>query len=434
MSVGKITKRSVDALVCPAGKRETVLWDAELRRFGVFAYKSGVKTYKVQYVFGGKEKRVKIGAHGVFTAEEARIEAKRLLMLVDRKIDPLAKPSPDMVEPTFNKMADEFMKNVVMIKREASTATTYEGLLRVHIRPAIGHLLASEVTTEVVMGVHTALKKTPGAANRMLSLISVIWNFSKKTRRKQRDLFRYNPAEDVEKYPEQQATRYMTLPELRQFGEAMYRADHGLIYYDVDEAGPNAKHAPRPAMRVQRVDPYAVVALRLLLLSGARRNEILKAKWAWVDWDEGLIILPKSKTGKIPKPIVLTAAALLLLRSIPQIEGNEFIIAGRGANEPRSDLKRPWAAIIKATGMPHITLHGLRHSFASAGLRNKLGLPMIGALLGHSQTQTTKRYAHLDVGPMRDAAEQIGTQIEEQMLLGSSRIDTKLLAVTQQVT
>jgi integrase len=167
----------------------------------------------------------------------------------------------------------------------------------------------------------------------------------------------------------------------------------------------------------------------LLILTGARLREILDAKWAYVDWQRGIMFLPDSKTGK--KPLYLSAAALAVLKDVPRVGKNPYVIPGqvskkgktastpsaakRQRNGPegsaRADLKRPWAAVARAAGLEDVRLHDLRHSFASVGAGASLGLPIIGKLLGHSQPATTARYSHLDTDPVRRAADVIGGQI-----------------------
>ncbi len=156
------------------------------------------------------------------------------------------------------------------------------------------------------------------------------------------------------------------------------------------------------------LDPHAVAAIRLLILTGARLREILNLKWAEVDAERGMAFLPDSKTGK--KTLYLSAAAQAVLAAIPRVEGNPHVIAGQGG-AARVDLKRPWASVTAAAGLPGVRLHDLRHSFASVGAGASMGLPIIGKLLGHSQAATTERYAHLDADPMRRAADTIGATI-----------------------
>lgn len=168
------------------------------------------------------------------------------------------------------------------------------------------------------------------------------------------------------------------------------------------------------------------------MLTGARLREILEARWDYVDWDRGMMFLPDSKTGR--KTLYLSDVALRILEDLPRIPGNPHLIPGSRKGEPRADLKRPWAAIVRAAGLliekpdasakagekkrkrlpqaqQSIRLHDLRHTFAATGAGSSLGLPVIGKLLGHSQARTTQRYAHLDSDPMHKAANLIGSQI-----------------------
>jgi integrase len=174
-----------------------------------------------------------------------------------------------------------------------------------------------------------------------------------------------------------------------------------------------SKHTPKEENRRTVLDTFAIAAIRLLILTGARLREILDAQWQHVDFERGILFLPDSKTGR--KPIYLSAAPLTILAGLPRIEGNPFIIAGAKDGAPRADLKKPWAAVTKSASLDGLRIHDLRHSFASIGAGASLGLPIIGKLLGHSQTATTHRYAHLDADPMRRAAETIGSTIAAAM-------------------
>ena len=136
------------------------------------------------------------------------------------------------------------------------------------------------------------------------------------------------------------------------------------------------------------LDPFAVAAIRLLILTGARLHEILDAQWSQLDLERGALFLVDSKTGR--KPIYLSAAALTVLSTLPRLAGNPFIIAGMKDGEPRADLKKPWSAATRAAGLDGLRIHDLRHSFASFGAGAALGLPVIGRLLGHATPTTTK--------------------------------------------
>jgi integrase len=223
----------------------------------------------------------------------------------------------------------------------------------------------------------------------------------------------HNPTKGLQKYREQGRERFLTTDELARLGAALAEGETVGLPYDIDETNPKAKHAPNADKRRAKLDPFAVAAIRLLILTGARLREILDAQWQHVDTERGVIFLPDSKTGK--KPVYLSAAALLILSALPRVKSNPHIIAGEREGAPRADLKKPWAAVCKTAGLDGVRLHDLRHSFASIGAGASMGLPVIGKLLGHSQAATTHRYAHLDADPLRRAVETIGATISAAM-------------------
>jgi integrase len=226
------------------------------------------------------------------------------------------------------------------------------------------------------------------------------------------------PAKGIERNPEHGRERYLTADEFARLGDVLRIAETIGLPWSVDETKPKAKNAPKPEKRRTIADPFAVAAVRLLVLTGARLREILHARWENVDFKRGIIHLADSKTGR--KPIYLSSAALSVLSDLPRIEGNPHVIPGGKDGAARVDLKRPWAAIVKAAKLEGTRLHDLRHSFASIGAGASMGLPIIGRLLGHSQPQTTARYAHLQADPLRRAADTIGAAISAAMESGRS--------------
>jgi len=163
--------------------------------------------------------------------------------------------------------------------------------------------------------------------------------------------------------------------------------------------------------RITNIGPHAAAALRLLIFTGARLREILDLQWDHVDLQRGLLFLPDSKTGK--KTIVLGVAALAVLENLPRL--GKFVIAGTDNDKPRADLQRPWALVSKRANLAGLRLHDLRHSFASVGAGSGFGLPVIGKLLGHSNSKTTERYAHLAADPLRRASDAISGSIAKAM-------------------
>ena len=303
-------------------------------------------------------------------------------------------------------MIEIFLTDHAEAKRKASTAAWMRDALERIVKPVLGSMKLDAVTQQAAARLHSSMSDRPVQANRTLAIISALYSWAGKSGYAAEG---YNPARGVEKFPEKGRERFLTSEELSRLGDALRDAETVGLPYAVDETKPGAKHAADPSKRRTKLDPFAVAAIRLLILTGARLREILHAKWGEVDFERGVIFLPDSKTGK--KPIYLSAPALGVMAGLPRIAGNPYIIAGAKDGAPRADLKKPWAAITKAAALAGVRLHDLRHSFASVGAGASLGLPNIGKLLGHSQPATTARYAHLDADPMHRAVETIGATI-----------------------
>jgi integrase len=413
----KLTKTAVDALA-PRDK-PYLIWDADISGFGLRVQPSGVKSYVVQFRVGrdgrryhgdSGEYRCTLGKTTTLTAAQARKAAGDILAKVRLGADPVGERKSAQDVQAFQTLADEWLAVHVKAKRKARTAAEYERVLSTVINPAIGRTRITDLRRVDVARLHEGMSETPVLANRVLAVISSIWNWAAR-----REIVEAaaNPAKGIERYREQGRERFLKSDEFARLGDALREAETIGLVYEVDEGRANAKHAPRGDNRRTIVDPFAVAAIRLLILTGARLQEIVTAKWEYVDYDHGVMFLPTSKTGK--KHVYLSAAALQVLAEIPRVEGNPHIIAGARRGAPRSDLKRPWAAITKAAGLDGLRLHDLRHSFASLGAGGGLGLPIVGKLLGHTQPATTAKYAHLDADPLRRAVDAIGERVEGMM-------------------
>lgn len=415
MPPARISKRSVDALICPPTKERAFLWDDALSGFGVVAFHTGKKAYVIQFRKDGRSRRLKLGEHGRLTADEARSEAKKLLGAVETGTDPIKERRAARAVRTLREVSDEYMRLHVEMKRKPGTVEQYRILLDRHILPTLGSRRIIDVHRIDVARMHEKLSSTPYTANRAVSLISSLWGWAAR-----RDEVppEGNPARGIEKNEEHGRERFLSFEELERLGDALRRAETVGLPYTIDETIPTAKHAAKPPNRLTKSDPFAVAAIRLLILTGARLREILHAKWEHVDFERGMIRLPDSKTGK--KPIYLSSSALAVLSGLKRIHDNPHLIVGAKSGTPRADLKKPWASIAKAAGLTEVRLHDLRHSFASIGAGGGMGLPIIGKLLGHSQPGTTARYAHLDADPMRRAVEKIGDTISSAMNMGAT--------------
>jgi integrase len=414
MATGPITKTNVDALVCPPNKDREILWDGghkeAVRGFGVAAFRNGGKCYIAQYRKDGRSRRTRIGEHGRLTPEQARKEARKVLGLVEGGRDPIAERKAAREVRTFKAVATDFLDQHVKTKRKARTADEYERILTLHVIPALGSKRVVDLRRADVAKLHSKLSASPYQANRAVALVSAVWNWAA---RRDEVSFADNPARAVERFSESGRERFLTSEELARLGDVLREGETIGLPYSIDESRAKAKNAPKPESRRVKLDPYAVAAIRLLILTGARLREILDAHWSQLDRERGILFLPDSKTGK--KPLYLSAAAQSVLAEIPRIKDNPHIIAGAAKGAPRADLHRPWKAVRNAARLDGVRIHDLRHSFASFGAGASLGLPIIGKLLGHSQAATTQRYAHLDADPLRRAVETIGSTIAAAM-------------------
>lgn len=417
----KIGNRTVDALTCPKGESKVFRWDDALTGFGVVAYASGKKSYVIKYPMKGqahRSRRYTLGEHGRLTPTQARELAKEMLGLVARGIDPMVQRQEERHKRPFKGVAEDFLSLQVAKKRKDRTHAQYRDLLDRFILPAFGNKPMSAIRRAEVSGLHARMSDKPATANRVLAVISSVWNWASD-----RDEIPQgtNPAVGVDRYKEQGRERYLSVEEMGRLGDVLRQAETNGLAWEITK--PASKHLPK-GNKLRLIDPFAIGAIRLLILTGARLNEILTAKWEWVDWDRGLLLLPDSKTGR--KTLYLGPPALAVLKALPRMDGNPYIVPGLGSRKkakgkkspppaPRHDLKKPWAAITKAAKLEGVRIHDLRHTHAAFGAGAGLGLHVIGKLLGHSQAATTQRYAHLDNDPLHRAQAIISGQLEAAM-------------------
>jgi integrase len=172
----------------------------------------------------------------------------------------------------------------------------------------------------------------------------------------------------------------------------------------------------------------AAKAILLLLLTGARRNEITHARWEHVDLKSSTLFVPLSKSGK-PRYIFLNAAAVNVLRSVPQLPDNPYVFPSPVTGRPSASLHFPWTRIRIRAGLDDVRLHDLRHSFASALVNDGQDLYTVQRLLGHANAKATQRYAHLKRETLAKAAEAMGTLVssileETSQVPSSAKDDT----------
>jgi integrase len=291
--------------------------------------------------------------------------------------------------------AKRYLSEYSVTKKKAASAHM-DGLnLTNHVLPAMGQRLLIHIDRTDIAQLHHAMRDKPTAANRVLALVSHMMTMAEKWGLRPEGS---NPCRHVDRYPERKRERFLSTDELARLGAVLADAE--------------AKGA---------APPQAVACVRLLLLTGARLGEILTLQWPHVDFDRACLRLPDSKTGA--KVVHLNAPALALLADLTRLEGSPYVIFGEREGRPFGGIQKAWQRLRARAGLEDLRLHDLRHSFASVGAADGLSLPIIGALLGHTQAATTQRYAHLAADPLRQATERVGRRIAEAMSAGQAHGD-----------
>jgi integrase len=370
----KITKRTVEALKVAA--KDYIAFDTDLPGFGVRVMR-----------------RVMIGQFGIVTAELARREATiKLGSVRGADGDPAALRDADRQSTTMKELGRRFLDQYVPVRCKPSTQAEYRRAMELFLDPFFAKQRARSVTTADVAELHGSLSHIPYQANRTLGVLSKMMNLAETWAETWgiRDKHT-NPCEDVERCPERRRERFLSPTELQRLGQALTIAE-----VSASET------------------IYAIAAFRILLLTGCRLSEIQCLEWCHVDLKQKELRLPDSKTGA--KTVHLGDAAVAVLQALPRVKDNPFVIVGKKEKTHLTDLQHPWRRIRKAAGLDDVRIHDLRHTFASGGLLVGEGLAMIGKLLGHTQVQTTARYAHLAADPVKQAATKISDRLALALL------------------
>jgi integrase len=382
MIAEKLSKTVVERIA--AKDRDVVVWDDALPGFGVRVKPSGMRSYIIQYRSrsSGASKRLTIGQHGpLLTFDQAKKQARAILADAMRGEDPVEVRKAARSAPSVADLAADHLARHAVPKKRPKSVRDDLAMLDNTILPKLGAKKVESIGRRDVEAIHIAMKDRPYQANRVLSLLSKMFNLAVEWQWRSD-----NPAKGIQRYYEEKRDRWLSDNEL-------------LRLCSVLDEHPNAR---------------AANAIRLQLLTGARLGEVLAARKEDVDLDRGVWTKPSHQTKqKRTEHLPLSAQGLALVVSIIEASdpASPFLFPGKKPGQPLREIKKFWTTVTRRAGITDYRRHDNRHTYASHLVSSGLSLEIVGRLLGHTTAATTQRYAHLADDPLRAATNRFGSKI-----------------------
>lgn len=350
--------------------------------FGVRVTSSGFRSFVLNYRnVDGRERRYTIGSPPVWNVTAAREEAKTLRYRIDQGEDPVAEKKAARGADSMSDLCAKFEADYLPMKRP-STQAEYKAMIQNDIKPEFGNQKVKNVTYDDIQKLHRKVtaRGTPYRANRLVALLSKMFTLAIKW-----NMRTDNPAKGIERNIEEPRKRYLNAAERKRLFAALDDFE----------------------------DKQTADIIRLLLLTGARSGEVCSARWNQFDLEDGTWTKPGATTKqKTDHRVPLSRQALDLLKQLRKMapKNADFVFPGRSGGH-RTYLAHAWRRLCKTAKIENARIHDLRHTYASVLASDGQSLPVIGALLGHTQAQTTHRYVHLFDNPLRAATNQAGSSM-----------------------
>ena len=376
-----LSQAFVDNVNCPITKNKIDYSDNRVSGLVLKVLKSGKKSYYIVYRHTNNNRVEKRFADAsILSLEAAREEAAKLISYLTIGEDPFAKPQKKIKLPTFAQFVDEYyLPHIKGYKRSWKTDVSF---LNNHLLPKLGKKYLDQIGKRDLVALFYLHRQShqPASTNRMMVMTRYIFNCALKW-----DIpIASNPTHGIDLYPINNAKeRYLSVAEAKRLFEVLDHSQSKMLGFIV----------------------------RMLLFTGARKNEVLNAKWADFDLDRRLWTIEFNKTGKT-RHVPLSDLAVDLLLSLPTIEGCDYAFANPSTQKPYLHIQQPWNLVRSKAGLHDLRIHDLRHSLASFLVNNGRSLYEVQKILGHTQVKTTQRYAHLSQDSLRSAANEVGKALD----------------------
>jgi len=428
----RLTKRFIDSVKPGQEKGDHVIWDKDLKGYGLRVKPSGAMSYVIWYrTKAGDLRKMAIAQVGALTPDQARTLAGKHLADAVKGGDPAKDRSDARHDRTVEEVCNAYLADgpAANPTKKASSWATDASNIRRHIIPLLGKRRIRTITRDDVLdfqadvtkgktavdvrrkkpdssGVPTGggrivysdqikprgraiVEGGPGTARRATSVFCALLKFAAAKK-----FISESPAKGISLNRPGRVDRHLSPEELARLGEALQRAE---------AAGTNAT---------------AIAALRTLLLTGARKSEILSLQWSQLDLSRGRAYLPDSKTGQ--KVLVVPAPAVEVLSQLMHEKDGPWVFPGARGKGHLVGLRRILGMVAAEAGLERLRVHDLRHAFASVAVSDGASLYLVGKVLGHVQSRTTERYAHLADDPIRAVADSTSRKIASALLGGST--------------
>ncbi|MFT7099267.1 MAG: integrase [Rickettsiales bacterium] len=389
-----LNDKFIRSLPTPQTKHK-IYWDDRLTGFGLRITNNNAKSFILRYVINGRERKYTIGSYPDFSYTSAKEQATQIKGEITKGFDPLEKKKQNHDTPTIKEFAADFLKAKAKVLRPSTLESYRVFFLEKHIIPKFGNLKINSISKKEIEMFHSSFAQTPRMGNRVLEMMRSMFNIAVSW-----GILEKNPGADIKKFLEYKRERYLSDDEITRL------------------------------IRVLDEEPSQINShiIKLILLTGSRKGEVLSARWQDFDFKNEVWMKPAELTKqKRSSHIPLSKEVMEILHKMKKnitsekkdgnrkedyiISNDYFLFYNLKTKSHLKDIKRFWITVCKKAQITNATIHDLRHTYASVLVNSGIGLEVIGKLIGHSNVRTTQRYAHLVNSTLKQATEVFGSKI-----------------------